>query len=171
MDSLYEELVEKLHTRLSKEQYSALCTQKKYLPYLKQICLGDEHQLNWRAAWLISNMPTEEVRLLFPESQEAINALSKQTKDGYHREILKIIKHLPLNEDEEGALYDAASKLWENLALAPAVRLYALRAMVRIARLYPELGQEILAYNDEHYLQGISAGIARQVQKEFAGLS
>lgn len=171
MDSLYDELVEKLQTRLPKEQYSALCTQKKYLPYLKQICLDDQPQLNWRAAWLISNMPTEDVRLLFPKTQAVIDALSKQNKDGYHREILKIIKHLPLNEDEEGALYDAASKLWENLGLAPALRLHALRAMVRIARLYPDLAQEILVYNDPHYLQGISAGIARQVQKEFARLS
>lgn len=171
MDLLRQELLEKLQTRLPKEQYFNLCTQKKYRPYLREICLGDNHQLNWRAAWLISNMPQSEVSKLFPSAQTLIDALAQKTKDGYHREILKIIRLLPLNEDEEGALYEKSSKLWENLALAPAVRLQALRAMIRIAKLYPELNQEILAYNDEHYLQGINAGIARQVQKEFTALS
>ncbi len=90
--------------------------------------------------------------------------------DGYRREILKIIVHLELNEDEEGALYEGALKMWEDLALSSSVRLYALRAMVRIAEVYPELKYEIQAYNDDHYFQGVSPGIANQIKGIFAAL-
>lgn len=144
---------------------------KAFRPYLREIALSDHVQLNWRAAWIMSNMDSAIVRDTFPSAQELIDRLYSKSKDGYRREILKVLVHLELDEDEEGALYEAALKMWEDLALASAARLHALRAMARIGQLYPELNQEILAYYDDHYLQGVSPGIANQMRQIFNSLS
>ena len=171
VDKLKKELIELLSWRKPKDNFMAIGERKAFRPYLREIALSDHPQLNWRAAWIMSNMETAIVQETFPSAQELIERLATKSKDGYRREILKVLVHIELNEDEEGALYDAALKMWEDLTLAPAARLYALRAMIRISKLYPALNQEILAYYDDHYLQGVSPGIAQQMRQIFNALS
>lgn len=171
MDKIREELIELLSWRKPKDNFMVIGERKAFRPYLREIALGDDPKLNWRAAWIMSNMESSIVRDTFPSAPELIDRLYSDTKDGYRREILKVLVHLELDEDEEGALYEAALKLWEDLALSSAARIHALRAMVRIAKLYPELNQEILAYHDDHYLQGVSPGIAHQMRQIFEDLS
>ncbi len=172
MDSVKADLIEKLTWRRPKEEMQALCEREEFRPHLRAVCLSDDLKLNWRAAWILGSFPQEDLEQIFPDPEVLIACLNRPSKkDGYWREILKIIARLPLNENQEGLLYEAALKLWENLALASAVRLQALYALARVARNYPELKQEILAYQDAHYMQGISPGISNQVQKLFARLS
>lgn len=171
MEQKKQELIELICTRRPKEELQAICTQAVYRPYLVELCLGEDPKLNWRAAWLIRSLPRAEVQALFPSALGLIDRLQQPCpRDGYWREILKLISLLELNEEEEGLLYDAAIKIWEDLSLASAVRATALFTMAQIAEHYPELKQELLAYQDDHFLQGISPGIKKQIQRLFASL-
>lgn len=171
MISAREELIEKLAWRKPKEHFVEMCSRPEFLPFLAEICLSDDPKLNWRAAWVLSSIDASQLKKIFPKAQPLINTLQRKEKDGYKREIIKLIMLLDLDEDEEGAFYDAALNIWEDLALASAARLYALRGMLHIAKLYPELNHEIAAYNDDHYLQGVSPGIQSQMRKIFKDLS
>lgn len=171
MNPLEQELLEKFAWRQPKEVLAALCQDVKYHQPLREICISDNHNYNWRAAWILNGLSDTDLQKLFPKTTVLIQRLLWDSpRDGYYREVFKLIHRLPLNEEEEGELYDAALKIWENLSYAPAVRAQALYALARIAKLYPELQQEILAYQDDHFLQGISPGILKQIQKLFSSL-
>lgn len=171
MNSLEQDLLEKFAWRQPKEVLAAVCQDVKYHRPLREICLSDHHAYNWRAAWILNGLSDQDLRNLFPECSVLIQRLTWDSpRDGYYREVFKLISRLPLKEEEEGELYEAALKIWENLKFAPAVRAQALYTLARIAQLYPELKQEVLAYQDDHFLQGISPGILRQIHKLFASL-
>jgi len=166
-----EELTNKMLARTLKKDLDRFCLAPEYHQALRELCLSDDLRLNWQAAWVLSNFPQTELANIFPDPEILIERLHYPSpKDGYWREVLKVLAQLNLNEDQEGLLYEAALKLWEDLALASSVRIFALRAMFRVAQNYPELEQELLAYFDDHYFQGVSPGIANQMRKLFSSL-
>ncbi|WP_421750787.1 hypothetical protein [Croceimicrobium sp.] len=166
-----EHFLEILRARPRKEELQKYSNNPDYHQYLREVCLSNDQQINWRAAWLLADLPAKDLQQIFPSAQILIELLATPQKDGYLREIVKIINQLELNEDEEGLFYEAALKLWENLAMASATRIHAIRSLFKIAEVYPELKLELEAYNDDYYFQGLSPGIARQIRKLFAGLS
>lgn len=166
-----EHFLEILRARPRKEELLKYSTDPDYHQYLREVCLSDDQQINWRAAWLLADLPAKDLQAIFPSAQVLIEVLSSPHKDGYLREIVKIINRLKLDEDEEGLFYEAALKLWENLAMASATRIHAIRSLFKIAETYPELKLELEAYNDDFYFQGLSPGIAKQIRRLFAGLS
>jgi hypothetical protein len=165
-----EYLSEQLRRRQPKAAYLKLCEDSSLWPALKTLCLSDEAQLNWRAAWILSSMEKIEIRSIFPSAKALIRKLEAPGKDGYYREVMRVIELLDLSEKEDGLLYKAAQKLFENISLSPSCRIWALRSMCTIGRKYPALNQEIALYHEEHYLQGVSPGILKQMQVVFKEL-
>lgn len=56
-------------------------------------------------------------------------------------------------------------EIWEQVGKIPSVRIFAFRLIVRIARKYPELKNEIAFLTQPHYTETLSPGIRNSVHK------
>lgn len=128
------------------------------------IALQDIHPVSWRAAWMLYHAMEEQDRRLQPFLPQLIAAL-KGKGDGHQRELLRIIGLLDITEDYEGVLFDACMEIWEQVGKIPSVRIFAFRLIVRIARKYPELKNEISFLTQPHYTETLSPGIRNSVHK------
>lgn len=128
------------------------------------IALQDIHPVSWRASWMLYHTMEEQDNRLQPFLPQLIAAL-KGKGDGHQRELLRIIGLLDITEEYEGILFDACMEIWEQVGKIPSVRIFAFRLIVRIARKYPELKNEIAFLTQEHYTETLSPGIKNSLQK------
>jgi len=72
---------------------------------------------------------------------------------------------MDLNEQQEGVVFDLCMNMWETIQKAPSVRHTAFKMIVRITEKYPDLKKEIAFITRNHYLETLSPGIRRSVEK------
>ncbi len=151
--------------RFKKEELAKLLNadREKFDQTLK-LALQDVHPVSWRAAWMLYHTMEEHDRRLQPCLPRLIEAL-KGKGDGHQRELLRIIGLLEITEEYEGILFDACMEIWEQVGKIPSVRIFAFRFIVRIARKYPELKNEIGFLTQERYTETLSPGIKNSLQK------
>ena len=82
----------------------------------------------------------------------------KNKNDGHQRELLKILLMMELDEKYEGVLFDICLGIWEQIDKSPSVRINALKMIIKIANIHPELKQEISFLTQDHYLESLSPG-------------
>ena len=128
------------------------------------IALQDIHPVSWRAAWMLYHTMEEKDNRLQPFLPQLMAAL-KGKADGHQRELLRIIGLMDITEEYEGVLFDACMEIWEQVGKIPSVRIFAFRLIVRIARKYPELKNEITFLTQPHYTETLSPGIRNSVQR------
>ncbi|MDI6402862.1 hypothetical protein QLX67_12720 [Balneolaceae bacterium ANBcel3] len=124
---------------------------------------GTDH-LSWRAAWLLwSCMEENDHRLqrFIPRILDAI----PEKEDSHKRELFLVLLKMELNEQEEGILFDLCVRVWEDTRKKPSVRHGAFRLIIKIARRYPELMDEIGYLTGHPYVETLSAGVKRSVMK------
>jgi len=78
---------------------------------------------------------------------------------------------MELNEDYEGYLFNLCLNVWEQIDKAPAVRVNALKFIVKIAKKYPDLAKEISFLTADHYLESLSPGARHSVSKMMRDLT
>ena len=84
-------------------------------------------------------------------------------KDGHQRELLKILYLMELTEEHEGLLFSICSDIWEKIGKNPSVRFTAFQFIIKIAKNYPELFNEIEFLMQDHYVESLSPGIRRSL--------
>ena len=154
-----------LANRFNKEELSAFINKHPHeFENAVTIALSDNHPLAWRAAWLLSNsIEKNDSRI-----QVQINNIIKVIKfkmDGHQRELLKILEKMKIDEDQEGQLFDVCMTIWEGINKTPSVRIVAFRIIVKIAKKYPELKDEIEYLTQRHYSETLSEGIKRSFER------
>lgn len=131
---------------------------------LIELSLSNNQPFAWRAAFILSSVMKKNDRRISNVIDEVINAIDGKP-DGHKRELLKILLKLELNEEHEGQLVDICINLWKELNAKPTVRFYALRLLMNIAEKYPDLESEIKLLTTDLYMDSLTQGIRRVIEK------
>lgn len=160
-----------LASRFSKEKFlSFLASNPDKVEETFQLAFQSEAPVSWRAAWVLNHaMEKNDARIKAHESQ-IIEILSTK-EDGHQRELLKLLEKIDIHEDLEGVLFDKCVSIWEAVEKSPSVRVVAFRVLANVAVKYPEMKNEIEFLVQDHYLDSLSPGIKRSLQKVYASLT
>lgn len=117
----------------------------------------------WRAAWLIRDaiQPQDDFSSFIPQAIEVLPRL----KDGHQREILKVLELLTIDEATEGPLFDVCMGIWESPGKSPSVRMNAMLFILKMVKKYPELQAELTHLTQAHYMESLSPGVKRALEK------
>lgn len=129
-----------------------------------KLAVSNKQPYSWRAAWLLwSCMEKNDLRIQ-SHIKEIIDSL-KNKDDGHQRELLKILMQMELNDEQEGFLFNYCSTLWENINKKPSVRFTAFQFIIKMAKKYPELSNEIVFLTQNHYLDSLTPGAKKSITK------
>ncbi len=123
---------------------------------LIELTLSDKQPYSWRAAWLLWSCMEKNDQRLLCHIQQLISSIPYR-KDEQQRELLIILQKMKLTEDAEGLLFDICISIWEAVHKKPSVRMNALKLILKIAKPYPEMLNEISYLTQEQYLEGLSS--------------
>jgi len=130
---------------------------------------GNKQPYAWRAAWLLSNVMKKNDQRLQSHIRAFI-AILPNAPEGHKRELLNILRNIEVDEEQEGRLFDHCVTIWENTNQIPSVRHNAFRIIIKIAKNYPELLDEIRFLTQDHYIKPLSDGIKKVIRKKVASL-
>ena len=129
-----------------------------------ELAVSDKQPYSWRAAWLLWSVIEENDKRIKKFIKRIVNA-AKTKSDSHQRELLKILLMMELDEKYESVLFDLCMNIWEQIGKAPAVRVNALKLIVKIANKHPELKKEISFLAQDHYLESLSPGARHSALK------
>ncbi len=151
--------------RFRKEEVVELLNGKpKCFDQTLELALQNLELVSWRAAWVLFHCMEEKDPRLQLYLSQLINAIPGKG-DGHQRELLRIIGQLDVPEGQEGVLFDLCMNIWEQVGKIPSVRIFAFRIILKIARKYPDLQSELEFITQEYYLETLSPGIKRSIQR------
>ena len=129
-----------------------------------KLAIGNKDKLAWRSAWMLSDYLEKNDRRIKPYLKKIIKAVEGKP-DGQQRELLKLIQLMKLDDEGEGMVYDLCTGLWKEIRKSPSVRINALKCLLDILKRHPELKEEIQFLCGSEYLEALSAGAKRSVQR------
>jgi len=135
-----------------------------------ELAIEDKQPYSWRAAWLLWSCMEENDQRVQKYIKKIVETL-KTKDDSHQRELLKILLKMELSEEYESILFDHCMDIWEQINKPPAVRVNALKFIIKIAKKHPELKNEITFLTEDHYLESLSHGAKNSVSKLMRGLS
>ena len=131
---------------------------------LIELTLTNKQPFSWRAAFILSTVMKRNDERVRTHIVDIIDAIDGKP-DGHKRELLKILLRLELNEEQESRMIDICINLWKELDAKPTVRFYAFRMLMEIAKKYPDLESEIRLLTNDLYMDSLTQGIKRVIQK------
>lgn len=163
-------LLETSMLRSKKEtMVSFLHLHPEYVDEALALCISDKQPFCWRAAWMLQEYFEPNPTDLWDYIPDIIKAIPHK-KDGHQRELLKLLKLVYLNDDQEGELYECCLKIWMQIHKNPSVRYIALEYLLNTAQKYPELLHELELVLTEEYIDTLSPGIKHGVKKRLSKL-
>ena len=128
------------------------------------LAVSNKQPYSWRAAWLLwSCLEKNDERI--KDHIPAIISAIKSLPDGHQRELMKILQLMELDEESEGILFDLCANIWEKVNKQPSGRYNAFITMVKIAGKYPELLNDLGFLTQSQYLETLSPGVKRGIDK------
>ena len=162
---MLEELIKLLEGKINKDRIKTLINKEdKIFKFFVQHCCKNEFT-SWRAAWVLHHAIQKNDNRIKPHLKKIILSI-KEKKDGHQRELLKIVQKMELTEKEEGYFFDSCVNLWEEVHKKPATRYYAGLFIIKMAKKYPEIKNELEALTSEYYTKTLSSGIRRIFDRE-----
>ncbi|MFY0598110.1 MAG: hypothetical protein JXR03_00465 [Cyclobacteriaceae bacterium] len=140
-----------------------------FLECLK-IALSDQEPQGWRAAWILGHC-TKKNDLRLPVHTDSLIEAIQSKKDGHQRELLKLIFKIHLNDEQEGKVFDQCVTIWETIGKSPSVRYFAFNFIFEIVKKYPDLKGEIDFLTQQEYLDALSPGVRRGIEKKIMKLN
>lgn len=128
------------------------------------LAISDKQPFSWRSAWLIGSSIKINDKRLINRVDEIILSITNK-KDGHQRELLKILEKLDLNSEQEGKLLNICLNIWETINKTPSIRYTAFKTILRIAKNYPELANEIDYLLNNQYTSTLSSGIKHSLNR------
>jgi len=157
-------LEKKLMTLYKDEMISFLKENPEYFDEAIQLSITDKQPYSWRAAFLIWGCMDENDARIRKHILPIIKCI-KDKKDGHQRELLKILYKMEIDKKYEGRIFDISMNLWEQIDKTPSIRSTALKFIIKIAKKYPELLNEIAILTQDHFLETLSPGVKNSVRK------
>jgi len=134
-----------------------------------ELAVSDNQPYAWRSAWLLWSCMKEDDERVKNKLEDIISAIDGK-KDGHQRELLKILLKMELAGDQEGRLFSISVDIWEKTSKNPSVRFTAFQFVLKIAKKYPDLLNEIEFFMQDHYVESLSPGIRRSVLRALGEL-
>ena len=134
--------------------------------FLEIILLRDEFA--WRAAWLLKGAVSAQDN--YDDFIERAIKLIPDLPDGHQREILKLLEIVTINESLEGPLFDVCMRIWESPGKIPSTRMTAFLFILETVKKYPELKTELTHLTQDHYMESLSPGVKRVLEKRIKKL-
>lgn len=154
-----------LVTAYKEEMVAYLHDHPKDFPEAIDLAVGDRPRYSWRSAWLLwSCMEPNDPRVR--GSVDRLIAAMPGKPDGHWRELMKIVSHMELNDEQEGRLFEMAIKRWQHVDAQPSVRWMAFRFLADCVAKYPELAAEVKLVLTRPLIEPLSPGIRRSVSRE-----
>jgi hypothetical protein len=157
-------LKQKLISSYKNEMISFMKRQPEHFEEAIELALSDNQPYSWRAAWLLWSCIEENDKRIQKHINKIVNAV-KSKSDSHQRELIKILLMMELNEKYEGVLFNLCMNIWEQISKAPAVRVNALKLIIKIANKHQELKKETSFLAQDHYLESLSPGARHSVRK------
>lgn len=152
-----------LQGRFDREQIiSHLKTHKKARQHFLEIILL-QNDFAWRAAWLLKRAANPDDH--YDDFINRAISLIPSFPDGHQREILKLMENIPVNESHEGPLFDVCMRIWESPGKIPSTRMTAFLFILDTVKKYPELKTELAHLTQAHYMESLSPGVKRVLEK------
>jgi len=129
-----------------------------------ELAIADKQPYSWRAAWLLWSCMDENDRRIQGYIENIINTITTKN-DGHQRELLKILLQLELKEEYEGIIFNICMNIWEQVNKKPSVRYTAMKFIVKIAKKYPDLSNEIAFLTQNQYLDSLSPGVKKSISR------
>ncbi|NIJ44692.1 hypothetical protein FHR24_001131 [Wenyingzhuangia heitensis] len=129
-----------------------------------QIALTNKQPHAWRATWILTHCTKKDDDRIHPYIDDFIQNIPNK-KDGHQREILKILAKMKLDDEQEGKLFDTCMNLWEDITKSSSVRHFAFKQIYKTYQKYPELSGELAFICQEQYLETLSPGIKKIIDR------
>jgi hypothetical protein len=155
---------EKLLNSYKDEMISFMKAHPEYFEEAIQLAIANKQSYSWRAAWLLWSCMEENDKRIKKYIKKIVDTLSCKN-DSHQRELLKILLKMELGEEQESILLDHCMNIWESINKPPAVRVNALKFIVKIAQKHPELAKEITFLTEDQYVDSLSRGAKNSVSK------
>jgi hypothetical protein len=130
---------------------------------LIELALLDNQPLSSRAAWLLSHCIENNDSRITKHVTQIINAL-RIVKGGQQTALIYILRKMEINEEQEGIFFDICVEIWSKLSTIPSARYNAFIFIIKTAKKYPELKNEVTFLSQDFYLESLSKGIKRAAQ-------
>jgi hypothetical protein len=157
-------LEEKLISSYKKEMVSFLKSHPEYFDEAVKLAISDKQPFSWRAAFLLTSCMEENDKRIQKYIKAIVDSI-KSKKDGHQRELIKILYKMDIKEKYEGVLFDICMSIWEGIGKDPSVRITALKFILKVATKHPELMEEIFFLTQDHYLESLSPGVKRSIER------
>ena len=161
MESILEN---KLMTLYKDEMISFLKSNPEYFEEAIQLAISDKQPYSWRAAFSLWGTIEENDKRIKKHIESIVNCIQEK-EDGHQRELLKILYKMEISEKYEGKIFDICMNLWEQISKNPSVRMTAFKFILKISKKHPELLEEISFLTQEQYLESLSPGVKRSIEK------
>ncbi len=161
-------LENKLFHDFDKDELTSLIScNNQYFRLMVDIATTNNQPAAWRAPWLLTTCMKNNDPRIKPHLEAVIKAIDHK-RDGFQRELLKIIIRMEITEKQEGILFDKCTSIWESTKKSPSVRIKAFECMAKIAGNHPELKTELKLLAHPRYTQSLSPGILQSLKKMIA---
>ncbi len=157
-------LESKLISCYKEEMISFLKSHPEHFDEAIKLAISDKQPYSWRSAWLLWSCMEENDKRIQKHIKSIVESI-KTKKDGHQRELLKILYQMEIKEKYEGVLFDICITIWEGIGKNPSVRITALKFILKVANKHPELLEEIVFLTQDHYLESLSPGVKRSIER------
>ena len=102
--------------------------------------------------WVVNHTVERNPRLISLHLDKFVHMLDASQSDAVNRGIVRMLRDVPVIPEElAGEVYTKCFDLMNDVKQAIAVRVFSIRALVRIARNLPELKQELIPILQDIY--------------------
>jgi len=133
------------------------------------LALSNKQPYAWRAAWLVWGCMEDNDKRIGKHLLSMIQLLGK-VKDGHQRNLINVILKMEIAQKYEGLLFDACVAIWISIEKQSSVRFKSFECILKLAKKYPELYSEVLALAQDQYIEPLSEGIKKSMNKMIRSL-
>jgi hypothetical protein len=170
------ELRDEILRENSKEHTEALAGwvggNPKRMDQLVDLFLKDEYRVVQRAAWILSYVGDKHPRLIEPHLAAMVERM------GHHgipvavkRNVVRILRDMPIPEDLQGPVMDFCFRFLEDPKETVAVKAFSMTILGRLAKIYPDIRNEIVMLIEDHLREGATPGIRSRGMKTLKELA
>ena len=143
---------------------------KKNFNFLIKHMLEDVKPTSWRTTWVVNHLMEKDDKITKKKLSTIIKSIKDKT-EGHQRELIKIVRKMKLNEENEGLFFDVCMEIWRKVNKQPAVRYYCGLYIIEMARKYPEIKNELEYLTTDYYIKTLPPGIKKISEKELEKVS
>jgi hypothetical protein len=161
METAFEKILTGSHKA---EMVSYMAANPESFREAMELAIADKQPYSWRAAWLIWSCMEKNDKRVRKYAKEIINILPNR-KDNQKRELLKILENMEIEEVFEATLFDHCVNIWKRIDKQPSVRFCAFKILAKISKKHPELSDEVLLLTEDQYMESLSPGVNRSINR------